>query len=208
MPNGPSPRETLSGLADQHERSAKTRPTARATLRAATDDVHERMHAHPGYRALASGGIQADDYRRLLARSYGFYLPIEIELTRGRDRSRRLETDLLALGMTPEGIEALPFCTALSPLDSHPKALGAAYVVEGAALGGLTLARALLRNSAGVAPPAAFLLGDGENGGRRWQSFIAELEEDLSDMVELEAAVQSARDTFETFETWMGAWDR
>lgn len=99
MPNGPSPRETLSGLADQHERSAKTQLTARATLRAATDDVHERMHAHPGYRALASGGIQADDYRRLLARSYGFYLPIEIELTRGRDRSRRLETDLLALGM-------------------------------------------------------------------------------------------------------------
>ncbi len=114
----------------------------------------------------------------------------------------------MALGMARAGIEALPLCIALLPLDSHPKALGAAYVVEGAALGGLALARALMRNSAGVAPPAAFLLGDGENGGRRWQDFIAELEEDLSDMVELEAAVQSARDTFETFETWMAAWDR
>jgi heme oxygenase len=208
MPNGASPRKNLDGLRVQHERPAQSQLSARATLRAATDDVHKRMHAHSGYRALASGGIQADDYRRLLARSYGFYLPIEVQLTRGRDRSRRLETDLMALGMTPGGIEALPFCNTLSPLDSRPKALGAAYVVEGAALGGLALARALISNSAGVAPPAAFLLGDGDNGGRRWRDFIAELEEELTGSGELEAAAQSARATFATFETWMAAWDR
>jgi heme oxygenase len=208
MPNGRSPHKNLNGLRVQHVRPAQTQLSARATLRAATDDVHKRMHAHSGYRALASGGIQADDYRRLLARSYGFYLPIEVQLTRGRGRSRRLEADLMALGMTPEDIDALPRCIPLAPLDSVPKALGAAYVVEGAALGGLALARALISNSVDVAPPAAFLLGDGENGGRRWQDFIAELEEDLSGMVELEAAVRSARDTFETFERWMAAWDR
>jgi len=208
MPKGPGPRRNRSELRVQHGRAAPTRASARATLRAATDDVHERMHAHSGYRALASGGIQAEAYRRLLARSYGFYLPIEAQLSRGRDRSCRLETDLMALGMAPAAIDALPLCIALSPLDSRPKALGAAYVVEGAALGGRMLARALISNAAGVAPPAAFLLGDGENGGRRWRDFIAELEEELSGSGELEAAAQSARATFATFETWMAAWDR
>jgi heme oxygenase len=207
IPKGPGQHRSRRELRAQHRRAAPARASARATLRAATDDVHERMHAHPGYRALASGGIQTDDYRRLLARSYGFYLPIEVQLTRGRDRSRRLETDLMALGMTPGSIEALPFCIALPPLDSLPKVLGAAYVVEGAALGGLVLARALISNSSGVAPPAAFLLGDGENGGRGWHHFIAQLEEELSGTVELETATQSARVTFETFEAWMAAWD-
>ena len=208
MPYGPGPRKTLSGLSDQHGRSAQLRPSARATLRAATNDAHERMHAHAGYSALASGTIEAEQYRRLLARSYGFYLPVEVQLLRGRDRSRRLEADLMALGMVAESIAALPLCVLRSPLDSHPKAQGAAYVVEGAALGGLAMARALMRNSGVVEPPVAFLLGDAENSGRRWQTFIAELEADLSDMVGLETAVRSARDTFETFETWMAAWDR
>jgi heme oxygenase (biliverdin-IX-beta and delta-forming) len=208
MPKGPGPDRNCSELRVQHRRAAPPRASARATLRAATDDVHERMHAHSGYRALASGGMQTDAYRRLLARSYGFYLPIEGKLSRGRDRSCRLQADLLALGMTPAAIDALPICIALSPLDSRPKALGAAYVVEGAALGGQVLARGLISNAASLALPATFLLGDGENGGRRWRDFIAELEEELSGSGELEAAAQSARATFATFETWMAAWDR
>lgn len=206
MPKGPGQHSNRSELRVQRGRAAQT--SARATLRAATNDVHERMHAHSGYRALASGGIQAQAYRRLLARSYGFYLPMEAQLSRGRDRSCRLQADLLALGMTPAAIDALPLCITLSPLDSRPKRLGAAYVVEGAALGGHVLARALISNAAGVTPPVAFLLGDGENGGRRWRDFIAELEVDLSGSGELEAAAQSARATFATFETWMAAWDR
>lgn len=165
------------------------------------------MHAHSGYRTLASGVIQPDAYCRLLARCYGFYLPIEVQLARGRARTRSLEADLMSLGMTAGHVDALPLCRQLSPFDNVPQALGAAYVVEGAALGGLAMARALISNWSGWRRSTAFLLGDGENGGRRWRNFIVELDGGLTGVVELEAAAQSARATFAIFETWMAAWD-
>lgn len=208
MPDGPGPRKSLSGPRVHQRHSAPARVSARETLRAATDDTHMRMHAHSGYRTLASGVIQADAYRRLLARSYGFYLPIEVQLARGLVRSSRLEADLVSLGMTAQSVDALPLCRDLSPLDSVPQALGAAYVLEGAALGGLAMARALISKAHGSAPPTAFLLGDGENGGPRWRNFIVELEAGLLGVFELEVAAQSARATFVAFETWMAAWDR
>lgn len=184
-----------------------SRASARATLQSATDDVHQRMHAHPGYAALAAGVIKVDAYRRLLARSYGFYAPIEARIGRGAVRSRRLEADLTALGMHPCDIDTLPRCAALPLLASSAQELGAAYVLEGAALGGRVLAGALVNNVSGMTPPTAFLLGDGADGGQRWREFVDQLEADLSGTAERAAAAQGARATFETFETWMAGWD-
>lgn len=57
--------------------TTRIEPGARSILRAATDDVHQRMHRHAGFALLAAGTIERAAYRRLLARSYGFYVMAE-----------------------------------------------------------------------------------------------------------------------------------
>mgnify|MGYP000852622392 CR=1 FL=1 len=87
-------------------------------------------------------------WRRLPARLYGFYEPLEAGLgalpdgsAAGFDFSRRRKTpllvrDLQSLGWRAGDIECLPLRRNLPRVDGFGRALGALYVVEGAMLGG------------------------------------------------------------------------
>ena len=99
-----------------------TPSSMRSRLRAATAPAHERMHAHPGFAAAAAGAIGIADYRRLIARVYGFHLPFEAAAREAaassgfdfdverRTRSPALLADLKALGVEAETIARLPLC--------------------------------------------------------------------------------------------------
>lgn len=66
------------------------------------------------------------------------------DLMTGRYRLGALATDLRALGMSDDEIEALPLCEAAASLArSTSDALGLLYVMEGSTLGGRMIAQAL-----------------------------------------------------------------
>jgi heme oxygenase len=114
-------------------------------LREATRAHHTRLETRLDlFRTVRSWS----DYTALLSLFYGFYRPMEARLlhfteweTVGLNYAERQKTPLLAadlrvLGHSSEAIAALPCCVALPDMQTFAQALGCAYVLEGATLGG------------------------------------------------------------------------
>ncbi len=173
-----------------------------------------RLHRHPSFAQLADGTIDLVSYKSLLARLYGYHVPLEqalvqasnalgidVEMDRRR-RVHRLRSDLHALQMTEAQITTLPCIMGLPPLTTCGKVIGALYVREGATLGGRVLARRLdgLLGS-GSQHGRLFLAGDpGEP--QLWQRCCALVEEAAADG-HLDDMIASAIDTFAALETWL-----
>ena len=177
------------------------------------------MHAHPGFAAAAAGGIQIADYRRLLARVYGFHRPFEVAVRNAvisagvdfdvdeRARSPALLADLQSLGLGADAIARLPLWTPSYSLVSEAALLGALYVLEGSTLGGVSIARALrgvLGDDSGDG--MRFFLGRGDRQSVMWRDFLERLEALSEDQGQSAQAVEAAIVTFHDFETWMSGW--
>ena len=182
--------------------------TMRWRLREATNEAHERLHGHDGFAAAASGAIAPADYADLLARLYGFHRAFELEAhaaggsgLAGRGRADMLAADLAAFGVDAR---ALPLCGDLRIGGGAEAWLGALYVVEGSALGGAAIARALA--AAYGEGERRFFLGYGERQGVMWRELTARLETLVRDEAAADAALASAVATFGRFAEWMRAW--
>jgi heme oxygenase len=196
-----------------------TPSSMRSRLRAATAPAHERMHAHPGFAAAATGAIGIADYRRLIARVYGFHLPFEAAAreaaassgfdfdVEGRTRSPALLADLKALGVDAETIARLPLWAPSFSFASESVLLGAFYVLEGSTLGGVQIARTL-RGVVGddAGDGRRFFLGRGDRQSAMWRDFLERLETLSEDFEESGKAIDAAVATFEDFQTWMAGW--
>jgi len=133
-----TPRAALIGeIVPLRMATAKSAPSLRLELRAATQDVHDRLHRHVGFAAIQDATIGLADYQDLIVRLYGFYLPFEAAVAIGPDRSNWLAGDMEALDLQ-RPLHAVPKCWHVPRLDSAPLRLGALYVAEGSALGGVT----------------------------------------------------------------------
>ena len=119
-------------------------------------------------------------------------------------REARLAADLRGLGCDPR---SLPICDGLPPLDDVAAALGCAYVLEGAALGGGLVAAALASNPVGQNWPRAFVTGDGGGRGRRWRAFRRTAEAWADTPARQDEVVTAAVRTFDACERWF-AHDR
>lgn len=180
-----------------------------ARLRTATRETHERLHRHPGLSAAAKGRIDADSYVRLLTRLYGFHRVFEARLERPGwsiyaappVRSELLASDLAVMGMSKEQRASAPLCDTLAPIESDAQALGALYVVEGSALGGAQIARALRAAPWSENIACRFFSNDGAPP-RKWKELLARLEE-IADPQEERAVLLGAVTTFRAFEDWM-----
>jgi heme oxygenase len=188
----------------------------RARLKTATNETHERMHAHPGFAAAAAGTIDSEAYRDLLARLYGFHAAFEdrmreapaafakaVELP-ARARAGLIVEDLLALGAARETIDTLPRCDDIPLLHGKGDRLGALYVVEGSTLGGAFIAKALAGSAANA---RRFFSGHGAGHGRLWRNLVKALDglDDIPD--EADRAERAALSTFAAFERWMIDWE-
>lgn len=202
---------------------AQSRPfggaAVRRRLRAATSAAHERMHAHAGFAAAAAGTINVPDYRRLLARLYGFHRPFEDAVRAVLDtlridldlsvhaRSPLILMDLQAFGFDPEAASTLPRWRASLRLVDRGSLLGALYVLEGSSLGGMQIARALSgRLGDEMGRGLFFFLGRGEREGAMWRELLVELESLSEDAGAAAQAEDAAVATFLAFEDWMAGW--
>lgn len=137
------------------------------------------MHHHPALARLAAATTGRDEYCRVLARSYGFYIMAEPALGLGGKLTDCLVADMTELGMTPAAIAALPRCTNLGCVQEHSALIGVRYVLISASLGGKVMARAITGWTGGDgALPVRFLTGMTEND---LKAFAAGLETHLPD---------------------------
>jgi heme oxygenase (biliverdin-IX-beta and delta-forming) len=183
-------------------------------LRTETRDLHRRIESAVDIEA-AAGDLHA--YRGLLARTLGYYRPVEQMLaafdwhTVGIDFAARrkapmLVADLQALGVSAARLRELAWCAAIPSPASLAGALGVMYVLEGATLGGQVIVR-MLSEKHGLSPTtgAAFHHGYGPANGARWRQFKEAAEGHLTATALHDEAVRCARATFRTFESWLRA---
>ena len=184
----------------------------RGLLRNETAKQHERLHRHPYFAALLNGTLTIDAYRRLLARLFGYHVPIELSLRKldenrlglGKDldqseRLHLLEQDLQDLGFSEGEMRRLPLSMHHLPLDSSAHALGVIYVLEGSALGGRLIHRHLGRLLEGRASGRRFFAGQGVAAATRWQLVCRRLEQ----CTDVPALIASATATFTGLADWL-----
>lgn len=157
---------------------------------------------------MKDGTISLLDYRALLIRLYGFYLPFERALGADPIRTQWLEADLIWLGANAVSFSGIRLCTDIPRYDGRERHLGALYVVEGSALGGRQLCRGLDRLLGKEAIDGRrFFAGHGADTGKAWTGFLDRLAAVGPEPGGRAALVSAAIQTFELFETWLNGWD-
>lgn len=181
--------------------------SCRDLLRLATQGPHERLHLHAGLSVVRDGTITLTDYRTLLVRLYGFYLPFERAAGLDNVRTQWLESDLAWLGVEAAAVSRFRVCADIPRYDCPERRLGALYVVEGSALGGRQLCRGLDK-LLGVAAIEGrrFFAGRGAGTGDAWLGFLDRLASVGPDPTGRAALVSAAVETFEIFESWLSGW--
>lgn len=183
-------------------------PNLRDQLRAATSEVHERLHSHPGLAAVQSGDIGKAAYTALLCRLHGFHRPFEAAANLPPDRTIWLERDLTDLGVDVAALASLPLAAAFPAQASPEYLLGARYVVEGSALGGRGLALQLDGLlGVGVTAGRRFFAGHGAQTGEVWRAYLEQLSGVRSEPAVQTEIVAGATRTFAIFEQWLQGWN-
>lgn len=175
-------------------------------LKAATQDSHTRLE---GLAIPAAGlaGMNLSDYAGLIAHQVQLHQVLEPGLCACLDqqlpalnyRQERLklpalEADLTALGHNLENLQPV----APIQFTSLSQALGAAYVLEGATLGGQTIRRTLsARDDLHAELPLSYYGLYGAEIGPRWRAFSQLVNDLLTDEAEIAIASHSARETFD-----------
>lgn len=156
------------------------------TLRRRTADIHGKLDADLD---LLRPPLSQSRLRTFLERLHGFHrawgpAAVTAGLANAAEHETegavaRLRNDLLALGGEAAEIDALPICHDAAGLTATPDgALGALYVVEGSALGGVVIGRALA--DAGW-PPLSYFDVEGRRASADWRALQVRLAETSED---------------------------
>jgi heme oxygenase len=175
-------------------------PLPLSALRAATRGRHDRLDRLMDLRRLG----ERPRYIRVL-QAFDAFLPAWEDAVLAalpppwhgwlQQRSRRpfLSRDLQALATSPS-----PCPVAFAPLAGAAAAWGSLYVIEGSALGGQVITRALAAHGLHPEAGAAYFHGWGDATGAMWREFRQLLERELHAPEALAAACDSACHTFDT----------
>lgn len=171
-------------------------------LKEETRELHEQVEEENLAKRIMDHSIDPETYKLLLLQNFMAYRATENSIQEyipGYDgnKHKQLKKDLEQLDVPVEKWSE----DAAFQCHSKAEALGAAYVVEGSALGGMLLARNLKKcDRLSSVQQHHFFNGDKENL-RDWNSFKAELEQyDFSENEEREA-IEKAKETFRFFQT-------
>ena len=181
-----------------------------AALREATHATHRTLE---GTLHIAAPDAGPPQYRAYLEALWGWLAPFEAALWSApwppslrpalRDGKRGwIEEDLRALGLSEEGLRALPSCAAPQLLTSAPQRFGVAYVVEGAQLGGQVLLRRL-GPALGPRVPR-YLFGYGAETSALWRAYTESLEASVAPS-SAPIVAAAALQTFDGLRDWLGA---
>ena len=183
----------------------------RQRLKRETAAVHQHLETRLG---LLDPSLDVHRYLRVLETFYGFYVPVEIDVRRRaaaevplgfplRARAELIERDLLALGLSPADLAALPLCSDRPELACIEDLAGCLYVLEGACLGGQVLGP-LLHRRLGVAKGsgAAFFAGDEGRTLPRWTVVLTWLDGLPRTGASTARIIRAATATFDAFARW------
>lgn len=173
-------------------------------LKEATREEHENLESIVD---IMDSSVEMDGYKRLISQFYRFYAAIEPVIAGcdmaevGFDLEKRRKLTLLQRDVTSLEISnSIPEWTDLPEIDTHAKAFGALYVLEGATLGGQIITRHLKQNLGIDADSGcAFFNSYGDQVGPMWKAFGAAITEFAEKNGDDKTIVNMAKETFDSF---------
>lgn len=167
-------------------------------LRAQTKSLHEQIEQENKAKYILDHSITQEAYKLLLLQNYIAYRVTESEIKRfipefSTDKSERLAVDLqqLAVGI-PTEIEVFQQDFSCNNI---LESLGASYVLEGSAMGGMVLARELKYCDKIAVENHHFFNGD-RNNAKSWNTFLKKIKKTEFSEEEQEIVIEKAKDTF------------
>lgn len=183
------------------------------------DRLAEATQVHHAEADADIDGLFAPDvtgarYLMYLMRVYGFEAPLDaaiamtprIELLldlRARSRAGFLAQDMMALGLRPADVTALPLCLAIPQFRSISEAMGWLYVAERTTLSHNVIRRHLAtRLPLEISIASAYLGSYDGVVGRRWQELGTVLDEVASHPAIADRIIMAANDAFRCRRIW------
>ncbi|MDT0644682.1 biliverdin-producing heme oxygenase [Zunongwangia sp. F363] len=170
-------------------------------LRKATAVLHEQLEKENNAKLILNHTITPEQYKELLYQNYIAYYCTEKEISRQLQDYREskylaLEKDLKALNIpakVPASIAQKFSC------NSEIEALGAAYVVEGSAMGGKIISKNLTECSKLSHIKNHYFFSGKREDIKSWRAFTKKLESRSFSDEEIRTAQSKARETFRFF---------
>ncbi len=187
-------------------------------LKENTTQIHNELEQNNLAKKIMDHSISHQEYRDLLLQNYLFYYTVETEALRKAEtltpamqsfvaskKSDQLALDLQSLGIDSEEIEQVQKLDF--KLKTESEILGAIYVSEGSALGGMMIRKQVpkcpalddVKNHHFFNPNAA-------NPLDRWKTFKANVESYDQEKLNKEEALSAAIKTFKLFEKTIHAF--
>jgi len=180
---------------------------------------HLRTHTRSSHQALEKLLIPRiknisgkDEYASLLAVFYGYFSPLEQQLTsyintdRIPDLNERRKASILLEDylLISDNQNKISLCEDLPIITNEAEAIAVLYVLEGSTLGGKVITQLITKNL-GIEPwdGIRFFYGYGDQTGVMWQKFIAILDNYPIDEAIGLAMAKTADDTFIKFKNWI-----
>lgn len=179
-------------------------------LKAATKSAHDQLESQLN---LLSPEIQISDYRNVLEKFLGLYIPLENAVKNSeiakdfhdRWKVHLLKQDLKNLGMSDLEIENIPQLNLFGSEPSLEELIGALYVMEGSTLGAMILSKHFhLRFHLDSFNGLAYFSGYGANTPlkwREWREYSERLTQEMS--LSRKSILNQANKTFTTLGKWM-----
>jgi heme oxygenase (biliverdin-IX-beta and delta-forming) len=170
-------------------------------LREETEVLHREIEKENLAGLIISHEISLQEYKLLLLQNYLAYAVTENEIAAHLPsfepvKSRQLLKDLEQLDVTIPSIENY---TDSYHIKNEAEALGAAYVVEGSAMGGMLISRELENCQALSQIEEHFFFNGKRQNINGWKSFCKTLKNKEFSDAEEQQAVEKAKDTFHIF---------
>lgn len=169
-------------------------------LREATGELHKELEQDNLANKIMDHSINLEEYKLLLYQNYLAYNTVENSIKKflpnlSSDKALRLKRDLEHLGLQP-GQETLGEQYKSNNL---AEAVGAAYVIEGSAMGGLIIGREITNCECLRHLKTQEFFNGKRESIKSWNEFLKFLRTKNFEKKEIEIATAKAIETFELF---------
>ena len=173
-----------------------------------TQQLHDATERAAYDNRLGRADITVPEYRQLLLANYHIIAPLEAQLADyeslpepyrqsylDRMRTTRLHHDLQQQQVSDSSLDE---STPITYLQDVPYAIGAMYVLEGSALGGLHIVKRMRAQPELVQYDHRFYTGWGRESGPMWRKLARQADEMIPE-AHYDGALAGARATFERY---------
>lgn len=170
-------------------------------LKSETKTLHDSLEQNPFMAKMQQKSFHKEDYIALLKLFYGLHHMVEVqlfqfeELEMGlRERSSKLQEDLLRLGCDSTSIKKSCESDLGLKIDTLSQAYGALYVLEGSRMGGVYLSKRI-KEALGEDTPLSYFEGVKEMTPAYVDLFKVQLNEKAL-LLDIQECIQCAKDMF------------